>query len=207
MHIILLLASVVALANAVRSEHGGADWRVFVWRAGLYSVGAAILIASGLALGLDLHALTLAACVAMVCCAVVETDLRWFIIPNVASIILVACALLLGRDHWNDAVWGAVLCGGLFLAVKMSFQLLRGIDGLGWGDVKFAAAMGALLGPVLSMSAVAAATIATSMLVLYPLMSAAQTVEVAGRPAAPLGVGLASAALGAFIAQQAGILS
>ncbi|WP_436636902.1 prepilin peptidase [Microbaculum sp. FT89] len=49
------------------------------------------------------------------------------------------------------AAGGAVLiavavCGGAFLAVREAFYRLRGVDGLGFGDVKLAAAGGAWLG-------------------------------------------------------------
>ncbi|MEJ8574474.1 A24 family peptidase [Microbaculum marinum] len=40
----------------------------------------------------------------------------------------------------------AIVCGGAFLAVREAFYRLRGVDGLGFGDVKLAAAGGAWLG-------------------------------------------------------------
>lgn len=204
---LLLLLAVLALANAVRAEHASASWRVFLLRAGSYGAGSALLVGLGMALGGDIRLLLIAAAVAVVCCAVIETDSRWLVIPDVASLVLIACAGLLGSDHWQVAIWGTVLCGGLFLLVKLAFQFLRSVDGLGWGDVKFAAALGALLGPVPGMGAIAAATIATSMLLLHPAVRSAASVEIAGRPAAPLGVGLAASGLAAFVVQQSGMLS
>jgi leader peptidase (prepilin peptidase)/N-methyltransferase len=42
-------------------------------------------------------------------------------------------------------VVSAAICGGVFLAVREAFFRLRGFDGLGFGDVKLAAAGGAWL--------------------------------------------------------------
>jgi len=46
----------------------------------------------------------------------------------------------------GSTVLSAVVCGGVFLAIREVFFRLRGVDGLGLGDVKLAAAGGAWLG-------------------------------------------------------------
>lgn len=53
--------------------------------------------------------------------------------------------LLLAGDLL-DSVLGAALGGGLLLAVAMTYKLLRGIDGMGLGDVKMMAMIGAVSG-------------------------------------------------------------
>jgi len=202
----LLIASILALANAVRSEAGGAALGTFLVRVALYAALAGVFLAGGLVVDLPMHALTLMAIVAIVCAAVIEMDLRWLIIPDVASIILICCAALLGPDHWTLAWIGAALGGGLLLIVKLGFQAFRGIDGLGWGDVKFAGAIGALLGPVHTMTAIGAGALASAVLLAYAVARQDAVISIGGRPAAPLGVGLAGAAIATFALQQAGIL-
>jgi leader peptidase (prepilin peptidase)/N-methyltransferase len=48
---------------------------------------------------------------------------------------------------WRTALAGAVVGGGLLWAVRWAFRRTRGVEGLGLGDVKLMAALGALTGP------------------------------------------------------------
>lgn len=115
---------------------------------------------------------------------IVEVDRRFHIIPNVlvAAIFLVAVANPFEEPPMGQ-VLGCLLVGGLFLGVRLGFALRRKPDALGLGDVKLAAAMGALLGASDALLAVAIAGVATSA-----------TVLVRGRTSgAPFGVGLAAA--------------
>ncbi|MFM2162635.1 MAG: type 4 prepilin-like protein leader peptide-processing enzyme [Pseudomonadota bacterium] len=86
------------------------------------------------------------------------SDVRWRIIPDGASYLAVPVAVagqvaleaLGAADHvvgWKLSVLGAAAgwlgLGGLSLA----WRLVRGREGLGWGDVRLAALIGAVLGP------------------------------------------------------------
>lgn len=97
--------------------------------------------------------------------AVAIVDARTYRIPNRLNLALLLCGLatavvtpVLGP---LDAIAGVAL-GGVFLAaVAAGFRRLRGIDGLGLGDVKFLGAAGAWVGwqgvgPLVFLAAVSA---------------------------------------------------
>lgn len=82
--------------------------------------------------------------------AVAIVDARTYRIPNRLNLALLLCGLVAAVatsvPDPVDAVAGVAL-GGVFLAaVAAGFRRLRGIDGLGLGDVKFLAAAGAWVG-------------------------------------------------------------
>lgn len=88
------------------------------------------------------------------------TDLRARIIPEVASLWavpagIVAAGLLgvAGYDGWlaigwQQAVLGAAAGGGLLGGMSWLWRHALGRDGLGWGDVRLAAMIGAFVGPL-----------------------------------------------------------
>ena len=109
----------------------------------------------------------------------VFTDLRWRRIPNIltfsAFTIAVAGRLAVqGMPGLGLALGGAV-------AAPLLLSLLHGGRGLGMGDLKLAAAIGAILGPMLGLvtmllSAVAGGMLAIAIMArpggsLYPLIS------------------------------------
>lgn len=49
---------------------------------------------------------------------------------------------------WTDALLGGLVGGGTFLAVLLVFKRLRGVDGMGFGDVKLMLMLGVLCGPL-----------------------------------------------------------
>ena len=88
--------------------------------------------------------------------AVTFIDIRHYIIPDEFSIYAVpfgvaACALLThlgypGAPTWQQSVLGALAGGGGLFAVMAGWKLLRGQEGMGLGDVKLLAMIGAFLG-------------------------------------------------------------
>lgn len=77
-------------------------------------------------------------------------DLQSFILPDILTIPLALVAFPLsvwvfGMD-WLDSLLGAVLAVGMLLAVMWFFKRLRGLDGLGLGDVKLMIGLGFLSG-------------------------------------------------------------
>lgn len=78
-------------------------------------------------------------------------DLDHRIIPNVISLPGViagfVCALFfLPTITWQDSLFGILLGGGLLWGVAFGYKLLTGVDGMGMGDVKLLAMIGAFLG-------------------------------------------------------------
>lgn len=98
---------------------------------------------------------------------IVWRDVTDFVIPDGASAALAALALgarlAVDGASLETAAWalaeGAV-CGLALWAVREAFYRLRGHDGLGFGDVKLAAAAGVLVGPTGFALALAAACMA-----------------------------------------------
>jgi leader peptidase (prepilin peptidase) / N-methyltransferase len=80
-------------------------------------------------------------------------DVRQMIIPDSlnAGLLLLGCAnaFLRGTPTPQQALAGAVAGSLTFFLVKWLYLKLRGQDGLGWGDVKFMAGAGSLIGPLL----------------------------------------------------------
>ena len=87
-------------------------------------------------------------------------DVRHRIIPDQTSIYaiplgVVGIALLgwLGYDgwlaiDWRQSVGGALFAGGMFTFAALGARIARGVEALGWGDVKLVAMIGAFLGPL-----------------------------------------------------------
>jgi len=97
---------------------------------------------------------TLAFCVLFVLCsalvAITFIDLEHQIIPDeisLSGIVLgfVASFFLAGHG-WLNSLLGILLGGGSLLLVAYGYQLLTGKEGMGGGDIKLLAMMGAFLG-------------------------------------------------------------
>jgi leader peptidase (prepilin peptidase)/N-methyltransferase len=77
-------------------------------------------------------------------------DLDHQIIPDVISLpgIVVGffCSFLLPQLSWLDSLFGILLGGGSLLLVAEVYQRLTGKDGMGGGDIKLLAMLGAFLG-------------------------------------------------------------
>lgn len=108
-----------------------------------------------------------AAALALVTLWIMWRDARDFIIPDGASAALGLLALgarLMGEGVSAEtalmALGEGTVCGGALWAVREGFYRLRGHDGLGFGDVKLAAALGVLVGVFGFALALLAASIA-----------------------------------------------
>ena len=77
-------------------------------------------------------------------------DLRHMILPDRLCLLLAgagfAQSIVLGRPEFADAALGALFGFSVLGAVAVAFRQLRGIDGLGFGDQKFSAAVGLWIG-------------------------------------------------------------
>ena len=149
-----------AAAAASRASLGEAcPWKTFshAFQTSLFSVsnpstsghGRAVRAAAFSALGLSPHAML---AFAFLCALIVITfiDLDHQIIPDVISLpgiaVGLAFSLVSPLVTPMDALLGALLGGGILLAVAWLYKTLRGQDGMGGGDVKLLAMIGAFLG-------------------------------------------------------------
>ncbi|MBL0380313.1 MAG: prepilin peptidase [Desulfofustis sp. PB-SRB1] len=87
-------------------------------------------------------------CAALV--TIIWIDIHHQIIPDVISLPGIGFGLLFSFVSplvtWQDSLIGAVVGFGIFYAISLAYYLLRGHDGLGGGDVKLLAMLGAFLG-------------------------------------------------------------
>ena len=117
--------------------------------------------------------------------ALIALDSEHYWLPDRITLPLLSLGIALGLGTLADRLLGAALAGGLLLALALGYRWWRGIDGLGLGDVKLAAALGAWLGPLMVGPLLAAAALLGLLLALF-----------AGRadPRIPFGACLAVAA-------------
>jgi leader peptidase (prepilin peptidase)/N-methyltransferase len=101
------------------------------------------------ALGLTAHALL---AFAFLCALIVITfvDVDYQIIPDAISLpgigVGFAAALVLGSPSWTASLAGILLGGGLLWGVAEAYHWLTGREGMGGGDIKLLAMIGAFLG-------------------------------------------------------------
>jgi leader peptidase (prepilin peptidase)/N-methyltransferase len=86
-------------------------------------------------------------------CAVLFIDLEHFVIPNEISLpfipLGVVASAVFGESvgvGWLDSLWGAAAGAGVLLVVLWGYAWLTGREGLGGGDWKLLAMIGAWLG-------------------------------------------------------------
>lgn len=107
-------------------------------------------------------------CLAALLAALAREDLRRMILPDWLNALLalagLAQSLALGDPEPWDAIAGGIVAGGLMLAIAVFYRHARGVDGLGYGDVKLAAAGGvwtglAGIGPMLLVASASAGAV------------------------------------------------
>jgi leader peptidase (prepilin peptidase) / N-methyltransferase len=133
--------------------------------------------------------------------ALALSDLRAYRLPDVLTGALLALGFAMTWPDWDGAALGAAVGAGAFAALRLAYRALAGREGMGFGDVKLMAGIGAGLGaPALPMVALIAAGGA--------LIAAAGTALRRGRlprrrSAVPFGAWLSAAAVAVWVAQRA----
>ena len=135
--------------------------------------------------------------------ALAAADLRHFRLPDLLTggLFLTAMALawISGRPSLPEALWGAAIGLGSFLLLRLGYQWLRGREGLGMGDVKLMAGLGAAIGPeMLAHMVLFAALAALAAAVAQAARSGRRTLDAAH--ALPFGAALSAAAAILWIA-------
>lgn len=138
------------------------------------------------------------ACLTIACLLIIETDRRHQLIPDPLTLaVLVLAPVAPFGDGAPTRILGAVSLGLTFLLIRQTVTAMRGAEALGWGDVKFAVAMGALLGPFYGFAAVAVAGAATLVVMVAGARGGAVALG------APFGIGLAAATAAVAIIRAA----
>jgi len=120
-------------------------WTLYVE---LLALGAAVLavLAGGTPTGIGLAALWLWLMITLG-----VADLLWFRLPDPLTlgvfVVALTIALMPGGHGVTAAALGATLGAGSFLLLRWGYQHLRGQVGLGLGDIKLMAGLGAFAGP------------------------------------------------------------
>ena len=121
-------------------------------------------------------------------------DLQHRVLPNVITLPGVGvgfAASLVLEPGWRDALIGVVIGGGVLLLVAEAYYRIRGEEGLGMGDVKMLAMIGAFLGwQLMSLTLLFASLVGS---VVGVAMMAARAGD--SRYALPLGTFLAIASI------------
>lgn len=78
-------------------------------------------------------------------------DLKTLLLPDALTIpllgVMVACRWWIGPEPWGWYVMGGVLGGGMLFLLAWASPVLFGKEGMGMGDVKLMAGIGAAVGP------------------------------------------------------------
>ena len=93
-------------------------------------------------------------------------DLRHRILPNVITVPGIVAGLVFSAflpPGWQAALIGVVVGGGGLYAIAEAYYRLRGVEGLGMGDVKMLAMIGAFLGWQLTLVTLMLASLAGSI--------------------------------------------
>jgi leader peptidase (prepilin peptidase)/N-methyltransferase len=102
-------------------------------------------------------------------------DLDHQILPDVITypciLFGVACSALGGVTDLKDSLAGAAAGAALPILVIVSYKLLRGVEGMGWGDVKYLAAIGSVVGIrdclwVLMIAAICGALVGLGLIII-----------------------------------------
>jgi leader peptidase (prepilin peptidase) / N-methyltransferase len=126
-------------------------------------------------------------------------DLRHHILPNVITVPGAVIGFLLSfllPPGWLASLIGLVAGGGVLFVIGETYYRLRGIEGLGMGDVKMLATIGAFLGWKLMLVTLVLASFAGSFVGIGLLLSGRGDMKFA----LPFGTFLAVGALVAAVA-------
>ena len=138
-----------------------------LWLAALARFGPSIAALSAMLLSSALVVITF-----------VDLD-RWEI-PDEISLpgIVIGCALrpFAFDAPWYDGILGAVLGGGFLWFVRWIFWVLRKVEGMGFGDVKLIAMIGAFLGPRAIIPTILVASMSGSIIGVFVLLARRATV-------------------------------
>lgn len=136
-------------------------------------VTAAFFALCGWRFGLGLQAAAWAAFAALlICLFLIDMDTQ--ILPDDLNYLLLWSGLLASAAGWtvplSSAVWGAALGYVVFWSIFQLFKLATGKEGMGYGDFKLLAALGAWLGAEYLLAIVLLSSIVGAMIGILLLL-------------------------------------
>lgn len=185
------LLSYLMAGGRCRTCHAAIDWRHPAMELAAAVVGMAAFAATAGPSGLA------GALFGWVLLALLALDAEHLWLPDALTLPLLAAGLLLGQGDLAGRLVGAAIGGGGLLLIAWVYRLARHRDGMGLGDVKLMAALGAWLGwQMLPLLLLLAALLGLGL---------AAVAAVRGRPVGqvPLGACLAAAAFPLWLAGPA----
>jgi len=197
-----LAAASLAALSAVRIHIGAQPAPRTNAAAGLCVLALALTPAAGIAVPVSaiLGAIGLAAA------AIAFIDTRTFVIPDGLVVCLAALAIAAPfSPPLAVQAAGAIAVGGTVYVVRTLHRMRRGEEGVGMGDVKLAAALGALLGPTDGCMALGSACALAACLAIA--RRSAGGIQSRGAIAVPLGAPLALALVAGVCARVLGAVS
>ncbi len=139
------ILSFICLRGRCRSCRGTISWQYPLVEALMAMLSFALWRGFGFGLAFLVYFVFCAALL-----AIIFIDLYHQIIPDVISLPGVALGFLasffLPGLSWQESALGLLLGGGTFYAIAAGYQLLTGRAGMGGGDIKLLAMIGAFLG-------------------------------------------------------------
>ncbi|TKJ28280.1 prepilin peptidase [bacterium (candidate division B38) B3_B38] len=129
-------------------------------------------------------------------------DLRHRLLPNYLTLPGIGLGFLLSfvnpRVEWWDSLVGIALGGGLLLLVGTMYYWLRKVEGMGMGDVKLMAMVGAFVGWKLTLLTIVLGSLLGSVVGVSLIIKRGGDLKTA----LPFGTFLGSAALGSLLFGQ-----
>ena len=135
------------VASRGRCRHCGAP--IAIRYPAIELLTTALFVGAWWAAAEDAMAAGLLALTALGLVVIAVADLEARIIPDVVLVALLPVAIAWRWDQggdWVDGIAGALLGSGLLYGLRAAFKAVRGVDGLGLGDVKFVGLAGFYVG-------------------------------------------------------------
>ena len=129
-------------------------------------------------------------------------DLEHHLLPNIITLTGIAIGFLfsfVNRPGWKDSLIGIVIGGGVLYLIAKGYYRIRREEGLGMGDVKMLAMIGAFLGWQLALLSLMIASFAATIIGIVLIATGRGTMKYA----LPFGTFLAIGATGSAAAGQA----
>lgn len=139
------LFSFLALRGRCRTCKKSISWQYPLVELAMGLLSLALFFYHGLSVAFLIYFVYVAALL-----VIIVIDLYHQIIPDVISLpgiaLGLAVSLLLPGLAWQDSLFGILLGGGIFYAIALGYYLLTKRQGMGGGDIKLLAMIGAFQG-------------------------------------------------------------